>query len=181
MAAALTPRRASCRVSRLAPLLLLQKIMTCFSPRKRISRAAASALSFSSISYTSWRTLTAVALRVSISIETGSFKEYAARFRISSENVAENSSVCRSRGSAARIFCKSGRNPYPASGPLHQAPVYRFGPIEGFFVPDDQADGPALRPEFRRRAAIHPLALSYRRRQKRPGCAAACIGHKRGY
>src|SRR5260363_343764 len=23
-------------------------------------------------------------------------------------------------------------NPYPASGPLHQAPVYRFGPIEGF-------------------------------------------------
>src|SRR5260363_343132 len=50
-------------------------------------------------------------------------------------------------------------NPYPASGPLHQAPVYRFGPIEGFFVPDDQADGPALRPEFRRRAG-ETLALA---------------------
>src|SRR5260364_395036 len=62
------PRQPACTA------LLLQKIMTCFSPRKRISRAAASALSFSSISYTSWRTLTAVALRVSISIETGSFK-----------------------------------------------------------------------------------------------------------
>src|SRR5260364_266299 len=181
MAAALTPRRASCRVSRLAPLLLLQKIMTCFSPRKRISRAAASALSFSSISYTSWRTLTGLhcASRFQSRPDRLNNMRRDSGFHL---KTWRRTAAFAARAAAPPEFSANlAENPYPASGPLHQAPVYRFGPIEGFFVPDDQADGPALRPEFRRRAAIHPLALSYRRRQKRPGCAAACIGHKRGY
>src|SRR5476649_2028333 len=111
MAVALMPSCSRPRASRDAPILVLEKTITCFRSRWRRMCATSACFWFSSTLYTTCVTRSAVALLRATSIVSGLFRKVLASFLISGEKVAENIRFWRCFGSRLMMRCRSGRKP----------------------------------------------------------------------